>query len=180
MPHNSGFGLRSRIATGAFLVASMSGCANSVRVAGFGDLPAADQVRGYRVTTVTDGKQDQQRELLASALSGALARKGLAADPNSEKSIEVGFAIRSPRIIVENGMATGRAFRPFCRRQLYVLSLVASDRRSGKILAERQASAMRCSWITSEAITRLADAAINQPLLPEFRTMPPQAPQGAK
>jgi hypothetical protein len=180
MPHYFGFGLYSRIATGAFLAASLSSCANSVRVAGFGDLPTADQVPGYRVTTIADRKGDQPKDLLARALSNALARKGLVADPNSEQSIEVGFAIRSPRISVENGMATGRAFRPFCQRQLYVLSLVASDRRSGAILAERQASSMRCSWTTPEAITRLADAAIDQPLRPKFRTAPLQGPSAGK
>ncbi len=112
MPRNSGFGLHSRIATGAILLASMSGCASNVRVAGFGDLPTVDQVRGYRIAANADGKQDPQPALLTSALSGALARKGLAVDPNSEKSIEVSFAIRSPRIALQNGLATARA-RPF-------------------------------------------------------------------
>lgn len=180
MPRNSGFGLHSRIVTGAILVVSMSGCASNVRVAGFGDLPAVDQVKGYRIAANTDGKHDQQPALLTSALSSALARKGLAVDANSEKSIEVGFAIRSPRVTLENGLATAHAFRPFCKRQLYILSLVASDRQSGEILAERQASAMRCSWTTSEAVTRLTDAAINQRLLEKFRTVLPQAPRAAK
>lgn len=180
MPLHSGFRLHFRIASVAFLLASMSGCASNVRVAGFGDLPAVEQVKGYRVVANADGKQDQASDVLASALSSALARKGLAVDPNAEKGIEVGFAIRSPRIAVENGMATAHAFRPFCRRQLYIVSLVASDRQSGEILAERQASSMRCRWTTSEAMTRLADAAINQRLLPKFRTMPPQALPEAK
>lgn len=180
MPLKSSLILLSRLATGAFLLTSLPGCAGGIRVAGFGDLPPADQVKVYRIARVADGTQDQQRDLLVNALSSALIRKGLATDIDAGKSIEAGFAIRSPRIALENDMATAHAFRPFCRRQLYVLSLVVSDRQSGEILAERQASSMRCNWLTSEAITRLADAAINQPLRPKFRTTPPQTPSAAK
>ncbi|MBU0556706.1 MAG: hypothetical protein KKD64_15235 [Alphaproteobacteria bacterium] len=165
-----------RAALCVIVVGVASGCASPVRVSGFGDLPPATQVKAYRIAVVEAGTEDQ----LKTALEAALLYKGLAVDANSEMGIEAGFSVRPRRVELENGKATATAFRPFCKRQLYVLSLIISARHSGKILMERQASAMRCQWAMVDSMNALANAAINQAVSPKFRTDPPPAPLAPK
>ncbi|GEM_PF-3286132 len=152
------------------LLAGASGCTNRIAVAGFGEIPPAAQMPAYRLV---EARQDADQPLaapLGDALDAALARNGLHRSETARHDVEAGFAIRPADVSLENDMAAARAFRPFCRRQIFALSLLVSDRSTGEILAERQATAMRCRWDAGEAISQLADAAVHKPVPPRLRT----------
>jgi hypothetical protein len=118
-------------------------CAAPIRPFGTLALSAQDgDSRTFSMVTGTIGEAD-------AAVRDALLAAGYRASTNARYRVEVGFAVRAPRIDVTVA-ADGKPLAPvlqrpgLCRRQSYVLSIAFVDRASGRMAARGGALTSRC------------------------------------
>jgi hypothetical protein len=125
----------------AGLALLLPGCAAPVR--SFGTLSTASPADRTFVMA-TDGAAD-------AAVRDALLAAGYTSAPDGRYRVEVGLAVRVPRMNVIAG--AGQDMRPLapvssppglCRRQSYVLSIAFVERASGRVAARGGAVTSRC------------------------------------
>lgn len=106
-----------------------------------------------------------------AAVRDAMLAAGYRSSADGRYRIEVGLAVRAPRIDVMAAAGDGpdmRALAPvtsppgFCRRQSYVLSIAFVERASGRVAARGGAVTSRCRAASDEGVLPLlAKAALN-------------------
>ncbi|HEY0316320.1 MAG TPA: hypothetical protein VGC28_08645 [Sphingomonas sp.] len=147
----------------AGLALLVSGCAAPIRPFGTLAIPA-DSERG-RTFAMVAGKTTDADAAVREALLAAEYR--VATD--ARYRVEVGFAVRGPRIGVM-AAGGGQDMRPLapisqrpglCRRQSYVLSIAFVDQASGRVAARGGAITSRCGRApVADLLPRLARAAL--------------------
>lgn len=105
-----------------------------------------------------------------AAVRDALLASGYRAAPDGHYRVEVGFAVRIPRLDVIAAGGSGQDMRPLapvssppglCRRRSYVLSIAFIDRASGRVAARGGAVTSHCTRSADpELLPRLAKAAL--------------------
>jgi len=124
----------------AGLALLLPGCVAPVR--SFGALSVTPADRTFAMAA--DGAAD-------AAVRDALLAAGYTSAPDGRYRVEVGLAVRAPRMDVTTG--AGQDMRPLaptsnppglCRRQSYVLSIAFVERASGRVAARGGAVTSRC------------------------------------
>lgn len=120
-------------------------CAAPVRP--FGTLATPRTERTFAMAT--DGTADA-----SAAVRDALVAAGYQPSPDARYRIEVGLAVRAPRMQVMAGTDDGKTLLPLapvssppglCRRQSYVLSIAFVEQASGRVAARGGAITSRCA-----------------------------------
>jgi hypothetical protein len=139
----------------------LPGCAAPVQSFGALSMPLDD--RTFSMTAGGTADAD-------AAARDALLAAGYRSSADGRYRIEVGLAVRMPRVDVMAASGDGQAMRPLapvssppslCRRQSYVLSIAFVERTSGRVAARGGAVTSHCGK-TADAglLPRLARAAL--------------------
>jgi hypothetical protein len=130
----------------------------------FGALPPPQSDRTFSMATGGTADAD-------AAVRDAMLAAGYRSSADGRYRIEVGLAVRAPRMDVMAAAGDGpnmRVLAPvssppgFCRRQSYVLSIAFVERASGRVVARGGAVTSRCRNASDEGVLpSLAKAALN-------------------
>jgi len=130
-------------------------CAAPVRP--FGTLAAPRSDRTFSIATGSTAHAD-------AAVRDALVAAGYQSADDARYRVEVGLAVRAPRMAVMTASGEGKALQALapvssppglCRRQSYVLSIAFVERASGHVVARGGAVTSRCGKADDAALLPL-------------------------